>query len=133
MPGVRVLLRRTTHVLRWALCIAVVFLGVRYCFEVKARVRADNHPQAWWSEVSPGRDEASYTARLVFTSRTTILLRLYRTGEPTLLAERSYTEAGVPLRWAEDELIYDTADESCLGGGIQLPPTRLDNLLARLP
>jgi hypothetical protein len=124
--------RRSVRALQWALCISVILFGVKYCFEAKARVRADGHPEQWWSEVSPERSNA-YTARLVFTSRTTVLLRLYRTGDPTLLAERSYTEAGVALRWTEDELIYDTADESLLGGGIQLPPTRLDKLLAMLP
>lgn len=132
MSDVRTMLRQGARVLRWALCLAVVVLGVKYCFEVKARVRADHHPDEWWSEVSPDPGGA-YTARLVFTSRTTILLRLYRTGEPTLLAERSYAEAGVALRWAEDGLTYDIADESFLGGGIRLPPTRLDNLLAKLP
>ncbi len=132
MPSVRAMLRRSTRILRWMLCIAVVLFGINYCFEVKSRVRADNHPEEWWSEVSPDRDE-TYTAKLVFISRTSILLRLYRTGDPTLLAERTYTEAGVALGWADDELIYDTADESFLGGGIQLPPTRLDNLLAKLP
>lgn len=62
-----------------------------------------------------------------------MVLRLYRTGDSTLLAERMFTEHGVELSWAEDELIYDTADESFLGSGIQLPPTRLDNFLAKLP
>lgn len=132
MPGVRAMLRRSTRILRWTLCVAVVLFGIKYFFEVKARIRADNHPEEWWSEVSPDRGE-TYTAKLVFINRTTILLRLYRTGDPTLLAERTYTEAGVALGWSDDELIYDTADESFFGGGIQLPPTRLDNLLAKLP
>ncbi|RQO37504.1 hypothetical protein DBV14_32170 [Variovorax sp. KBW07] len=119
--------------MRLALCVAVVLLGVKYCFEAKARFRADGHPEAWWSEVSPDRDE-TYTARLAFIGRTTILLRLYRTGDPTLLAERSYTEAGVALRWTDDGwLIYDTSDTSYEEGSIRLPPTRLDNLLAKLP
>jgi hypothetical protein len=132
MPDIRTALRRSAPVLRWAICTAVVLFGLKYCFEAKDRIRAEKHPDEWWSEVSPVL-EGAYTARLVFTSRSTILLRLYRTGEPTVLAERTYKEAGVALRWSEDELVYDIADESFLGGGIQLPPTRLDRLLATLP
>ncbi|WP_447773715.1 hypothetical protein [Variovorax boronicumulans] len=133
MPNARAMLHRSARILRWALCIALLLFGIKYCFEVKARVRADNHPDRWWSEVSPIQDGA-YTARLVFVSRGTILLRLYRTGEPTLLAERTYTEHGVELSWTDDGwLIYDTSDTSYQEGSIQLPPTRLDNFMAKLP
>ncbi|WP_159270982.1 hypothetical protein [Variovorax boronicumulans] len=127
------MLRRSAHLLRWTLCIALLLFGIKYCFEVKARVRADNHPDRWWSEVSPIQGGA-YTARLAFVSRDTILLRLYRTGSPTLLAERTYREHGVALSWTDDGwLIYDTSDTSYDEGSIQLPPTRLDNLRAKLP
>lgn len=126
---IRAVLRRAGRVLRWTLCATFILFAVKYCFEVKARLRADNRPDEWWSEVSPIQDGA-YTARLVFTSRDTILLRLYRTGDPILLAERVYTEHGVALLWTDGWLIYDTS----LGdGAIQLPPTRLDRLLAKLP
>lgn len=126
---VRAVLRRGGRVLRWTLCAAFILFAVKYCFEVKARVRADSRPDEWWSEVSPIQGGA-YTARLVFTSRDTILLRLYRTGDPILLAERAYTEHGVALLWTDDWLIYDTSLDD---GAIQLPPTRLDKLLAKLP
>ena len=112
--------------------IVILLLGIKYCFEARARVRADDNPDGWWSSVSDVQDGA-YTARRAFVSNDTILLRLYRTGDPTLLAERCYQKHGVEILWTEHELIYDTADDSYLGGGIQLPPTRLDRFLARLP
>lgn len=123
---------RGARVLRWTLCIAVVLFGIKYCFDARARHRADGYPEEWRTERSdiPG---AAYTARSTVVRHGTILLRLYRTGEPTLLAERMFAEHGVELIWTDDMLIYDTADESFLGGGIQLPPTRLDKLLAQLP
>lgn len=125
-------LRSGARVLRWVLCIAMVLVGVRYCFEARSRSRADDYPDQWRTEISDVQGGA-YTARSTVMSRDTILLRLYRTGDATLLAERTYREHGVELTWTDDELIYDTADESFLGGGIQLPPTRLDELLAKLP
>jgi len=126
------MLRRSVCVLRWALCIAILLFGIKYCFEARARVRADNNPDGWWSSVSDVQD-GTYTAKRAFISSDTILLRLYRTGDPTLLAERSYRKHGVEILWTEHELIYDTADGSYLGGGIQLPPTGLDRFLAKLP
>jgi hypothetical protein len=124
--------RRGARVLRWTLCLAVVLFGAKYCFDARARNRADAYPEEWRTEISdiPG---AAYTARSTVVRHGTILLRLYRTGDPTLLAERIYREHGVELIWTDDQLIYDTADESFRGGGIQLPPTRLDKLLAKLP
>jgi hypothetical protein len=126
------MLHRGARVLRWALCIAVVLVGVRYCFEARGRSRADEYPDQWRTEISDVQGGA-YTARSTVVHHGTILLRLYRTGDSTLLAERTYREHGVELLWTNDELIYDTADDSFLGGGIQLPPTRLDKLLAKLP
>ncbi|SCX54107.1 hypothetical protein SAMN03159363_1419 [Variovorax sp. EL159] len=114
------------------LCIVIVFFGIKYCFEARGRIGADKKPDRWWTSVSDFPNE-EYTAMSTFTSRDTILLRLYRTGDSTLLAERTYREHGVDIFWTEHELIYDTADDSYLGGGIQLPPTRLDNFLAMLP
>ena len=132
MPDFHSMCRRGSRILRWTLLIVILLLGIKYCFEARARVRADDNPDGWWSSVSDVQDGA-YTARRAFVSNDTILLRLYRTGDPTLLAERCYQKHGVEILWTEHELIYDTADDSYLGGGIQLPPTRLDRFLARLP
>lgn len=131
-PNFHPMLHRGIRVLRWTLCITVLLFGVKYCFEARARADADNNPDGWWSSVSDIQ-EGAYTAKRASIGNDTILLRLYRTGDPTLLAERSYRKHGVEILWTEHELIYDTSDASYLGGGIQLPPTRLDNLLAKLP
>lgn len=132
MLDVRHSVHRAARFLQWALWIAIALFGLKYCFEVRNRLYAESHPEDWWTEVStvPG---GAYTAKLHFIGNRTILLRLYRTGNPTLLAERTYREAGVRLVWTAHELIYDTSDDSYLGGGIQLPPTRIDRLLAKLP
>ncbi|WP_341893433.1 hypothetical protein [Variovorax sp. YR752] len=132
MPVFRTMRRRGARVLLWTLLIAILLFGIKYCFEARARVRADNNPDGWWSSASDVQDEA-YTAKRASIGNNTILLRLYRTGDPTLLAERSYQKHGVEILWTEHELIYDTSDASYLGGGTQLPPTRLDNFLAKLP
>ena len=126
------LLRRAIHFLKWTICIAVVVFGVKYCFESKARVHAGEPPHRWSIQV-PDILNGAYTAKYTFINRDTILLRLYRTGDPTLLAERTYTEHGVDLHWSDHELIYDTSEDFYLGGSIQLPPTRVDRLLAKLP
>ena len=53
-------------------------------------------------------------------------LRLYRTSDMKLLAERTYFAAGkVALYWTPDFLIDDSSQND---GMIALPPTRLDRL-----
>lgn len=132
MPVSCSVLQRDLRLLRWALCIAVFLWGAKYWLDARGRANAGEHPYRWQIDVAIVQG-VSYTAKSAFVRGDTLVLRLYRTGDPTLLAERMFTDHGVALRWVEDELIYDTADESYLGGGIQLPPTRLDNLLAKLP
>ena len=136
-PDVRDHLIRLVHrgirLCKWTLCAVIILFGVKYCFEARARHSADNETARWWTDVSTQPDW-NYTAKSTFISHDTILLRLYKTGDPTILAERTYTEHGVNLFWTRSGwLIYDTSDESYLGGGIQLPPTRLDRFLAKLP
>lgn len=132
MPDFRDLFRRVACWLQSALWVAVVLFGLKYCFEANARAHAGESPHRWWVEVSRVHNGA-YTVKSTFIRRDTVLLRLYRTGDSTLLAERTYTEHGSQLRWVDHELIYDTSDDSYLDGGIQLPPTRIDRLLAMLP
>lgn len=129
MRDFRHALRRCARYLQWTLCIAVILFGVKYCFEASARASADDHPEETWTEISTVQG-VSYTATRTFISNDTILLRLYQTGASALLAERTYQKHGVALRWTEDKLIYDTYLDD---GGIQLPPTWLDEFLAKLP
>ena len=118
--------------LKWMLYIAIVIFGIKYCSDARARAHAGEYPHRWRIDVS-NYPNGDYTAKSTFIGRNTILLRLYRTGDTTLLAERTFTEHGVALRWTKDMLIYDTSEDFYLGGGIELPPTQIDRLLAKLP
>jgi len=129
MPDFRGVFRRSGRFLQWTLGIVIVLFGIKYCVEVKARVHAGESPHRWTIEVSDIQ-QGAYTAKSTFIGRETVLLRLYRTGDSTLLAERVYTEHSVALLWTDGWLIYDTSLDD---GAIQLPPTRLDRLLAKLP
>lgn len=133
MLDVRPVRRGGARLVRLMLGIAVTLSCVSYCIDVQDRARAGEPPYRWRTDVATV-EGVSYTAKTAFTRGQTVLLKLYRTGDPTLLAQRTFTEHGVALRWSQDGwLIYDTSDDSYLGGEIQLPPTRLDNLLAKLP
>ncbi|MDO9402541.1 MAG: hypothetical protein Q7T87_00760 [Polaromonas sp.] len=126
------LVHRVIRFCKWTLFVSILVRGVKYGFEAKARYRAASDPSGWATEFSD-YPNSEYTAVSKFVSYDTSLLRLYPTGDPALIAERTYTEHGVNLHWSAQELIYDTSDDSYLGGDIQLPPTRLDRFLARLP
>lgn len=120
---------RGIRLIKWAVCIALFLLAVNYYFAANARAHAGEATGGWEIEVSDA-DRGAYTARYALINRRDILLRLYRTGDPTLLAERTYGEHGVALTWTKDMLIYDTSIDN---GAIALPPTRMDRLLAMLP
>ncbi|SCX54098.1 hypothetical protein SAMN03159363_1418 [Variovorax sp. EL159] len=133
MSDSRSVLRRGARLLCWTLCLATALLGAKYCLDAWGRAHAGEHPYRWQIDTATVQG-VSYTAKSAFVRGDTLVLRLYRTGDPTLLAERMFTEHGVELHWTEDGwLIYDTSDTSYEEGSIRLPPTRLDNFLARLP
>ncbi|WP_230939406.1 hypothetical protein [Burkholderia diffusa] len=78
-------------------------------------------------------DGGIYTARYAYLTRDRILLRVYRTSDNTLLAERTYWYPDAArLIWTKDSLIYDTA-VSGDDGLMRLPPSFIDRLLAKLP
>lgn len=122
-------LRRGIGFVRWVLCITLVLFGVNYCVAANDRARASANTGDWETSISDTHGGA-YTAKYIVMHRDKILLRLYRTGDPALLAERTYQEHGVAFVWTEHALIYDTSEDD---GGIRLPPTRMDRLLAKLP
>lgn len=88
----------------------------------------------WIEEVSDA-DGGLYTAKYAYLGRGWILLRIYKTGQPELLAERTYQYLDrAKLLWLENIIIYNTAeDELIYDGGVNLPPSRLDFVLAKLP
>ena len=77
-------------------------------------------------------DGGRYTAQYAYLGADRILLRLYRTSDMRLLAERTYDYPdSVRLVWTKESLIFDTAVDS--DGEIRLPPTRFDRFKAMLP
>ncbi|TKC92683.1 hypothetical protein FAZ69_00205 [Trinickia terrae] len=76
--------------------------------------------------------KGEYTAEYAYLPQNRILLRVYRTADMSLLAERTYAYPDAArLTWTADSLIYDTAMDT--GGELSLPPTLFDKIMARLP
>lgn len=88
----------------------------------------------WIEEVSDA-DGGLYTAKYAYLGRGWILLRIYKTGRPKLLAERTYQYLDrAKLLWLKNVIIYDAAEDELIhDGGVNLPPTCLDYALANLP
>jgi len=107
----------------------VLLLGGAGSYYQNARTRAAVvRFQTERSDVDAGR----YTAQYAYLGGDRILLRLYRTSDMTLLAERTYEYPdAVRLIWTKESLIYDTAVDR--GGEIKLPPSFSDRLAALLP
>ncbi|WP_232036232.1 hypothetical protein [Burkholderia stabilis] len=77
-------------------------------------------------------DGGRYTAQYAYLAGDRILLRLYRTSDMRLLAERTYAYPdSVRLVWTKGSLIFDAAVDS--DGEIKLPPTLFDRFKAMLP
>ncbi|WP_423371826.1 hypothetical protein [Burkholderia sp. LMG 32019] len=124
VEGVGVLIRHT-----FAVISIVVALGITWSYWKDAQLRANCYPSERNSERSL---HGSYWARYCYFGHT-IVLRLYDDGGERLIAERTYRDtSGVPvkLHWGKEALMY--REEGDLGE-ISLPPTFLDQMLARLP
>ncbi|MCA8257059.1 hypothetical protein LGM89_27670 [Burkholderia sp. AU31624] len=107
----------------------VTFLCWAGSYYQDARIRA--HATHFDTERSRN-DGGRYTAQYAYLGRDRILLRLYRTSDMRLLAERTYEYPdAVRLVWTKESLIFDTAVDS--GGEIKLPPTHFDRFTAMLP
>jgi hypothetical protein len=114
--------------LGFALVFVALLCGAGSYYQ-DARVRA--HATQFDTERSRS-DGGRYTAQYAYLGRDRILLRLYRTSDMRLLAERTYEYPdAVRLVWTKEFLIFDTAVDS--DGEIKLPPTHFDRLKAMLP
>lgn len=107
-----------------------IIVALLYHRDVNRRSTAKN----WDSQLST-EDDGIYTAKYTYLKSDVMLIRLYRTGEETLLAERTFDHSDMPrVFWTKDKLIYSTNDSSMFYDGfINLPPTWIDRLLAQLP
>ncbi|WP_244136276.1 hypothetical protein [Burkholderia sp. BCC0405] len=109
--------------------VMITLLGYATSYYKDARVRA--YATRFDTELSKN-DGGRYTAQYAYLAGDRVLLRLYRTSDMRLLAERTYEYPdAVRLVWTRESLIFDTAVDS--DGEIELPPTRLDRLKAMLP
>ena len=116
----------------FVICLLLVFSFciLFYSGEVSRR----NHASHWQFEKSKF-DEGRYTAKYAYVGRGAALLRIYETKSDRLLAERQF-HAAVPvgLIWMPNGVQYSTNDDSWFYEGvIDLPPNRIDRLLAHLP
>lgn len=112
--------------------IWVALICVTFNYYGDASRRATAHG---WETQTSTKDEGIYTAKYTSLGSEIMLIRLYKTGDKTLLAERTYESMDIPrVFWTKDMLIYSTNDSSMFcDGGINLPPTWIDRILAQLP
>ena len=110
--------------------IAIFIVLINYYGDASRRSTAEN-----WSSQSSTEDDGTYTTRYTYLTSHVMVIRLYKTGEKTLLAERTFDHSDMPrVFWTKDKLIYSTNDSSTFYDGfINLPPTWIDRLLAQLP
>jgi|tagenome__1003787_1003787.scaffolds.fasta_scaffold20891150_3 hypothetical protein len=127
----RRIVRMKAAMTRFGVFLAVVVLtGGSWSYYEGVNVRA---AATKFQSVQSDDDGGIYTARYAYLSRDRILLRVYRTSDMALLAERTYRYPdAVNLIWTKDSLIYDTSVEG-RDGLVHLPPSMIDRLLARLP
>ena len=117
--------------LTYGICVvAILVFFAGYGSDVIYR----NSAEHWFKEVSDV-DGGLYTARYSYLGRGWILLRIYKTGDAKILAERTYQYGDTAkLVWTDDAVVYDTSENGILhDGAISLPPTWLDGVLAKIP
>jgi len=112
------------------LIILCAFFAVDYYGDASRRANA----HVWESDVSTA-DGGLYTALYTVLTDELMLIRLYKTGDKSLLAERTFIHMDIPrISWDKDKLFYSTNDSSLFYDGfIHLPPRLIDKVLAHLP
>lgn len=124
-------MRNSTRFLGSALVLLPTLISLtNYLSDVRQRSFA----RVWDTEIST-EDDGAYTAKYAYLGRDTVLLRIYRSSDKKLLAERTFEYPDrVKLYWFKNDLLYHTNDPSYLHEGtISLPPGPIDNILAWLP
>jgi len=112
----------------WVISATIIVIALNYAMDVKTRSGAHE-----WQQSISTEDGGLYTAEYCYVGFDKILLRLYSSQDRSLLAERMYWYPdSARLLWTSDSLVFNTNPGSG-SGEIQLPPTLLDRLLAKLP
>ena len=135
-PGFSRLLR---VLLRWAYWIAALVAMVYFCnYLLDAHTRTTRAPSCEWDPVPNPFNvvyEKAYTARFCYLARHVFLLQIHH-ADGTLVAERTYDDSAFPSTyWKSNgvDYTYSGSDGSAAGGFIDIPPTLIDRLLAKLP
>jgi hypothetical protein len=106
--------------------LAVCALG--YVLNLRSRMT-----ECTWERSVSNDDGGLYTAEYCNIALDKVLLRIRRTSDGSLLAERTYRYLDAPkVTWTRDRVVFDTY-ENGNAGAVALPPTLLDRLRARLP
>ncbi|WP_242540448.1 hypothetical protein [Trinickia mobilis] len=112
----------------WLGSIFVVCTSWNYYQDATDRAEVTKfHSELSYNDAHKGE----YMAEYAYLPRNRILLRVYRTSDMSLLAERTYSYPDAArLTWTKNSLLYDTSIDD---GRISLPPTLYDRITARLP
>jgi hypothetical protein len=113
----------------WFGSIFIVVVSWNYYHDAIDRAKATDFDK----ELSDNEAyKGEYMAEYAYLPGRRIYLRVYRTSDMTLLADRTYAYPDAArLTWGRKSLIYDTSIDD--GGEINLPPTLYDRLMAKLP
>jgi hypothetical protein len=124
------LLKLWRVLLRCACWLAALVAFVYLCIYVSdAHTRATRAPNCRWNLVS-NPDNAPYSARFCYLTKGEILLRIHD-GVDRRIAKRHYAYSDLArFYWEPNGLDYISDDR---GSFIELPPTLLDRLRAKLP
>ena len=132
------LVRLLKSLLRLAYWIAALVAVVYFCnYLLDAHTRTTRVPACEWDKVenpNNGTYDKTYFARVCYLARDVYLVRVHH-ADGTLVAERTYDYPAFPkIYWEPDGVsyVYDKNGRGALGF-IDIPPTLLDRLLAKLP
>lgn len=124
--------------LRWTCWIAALVALVYLCdYLIDARMRMTKAPGCEWDLVPNPNNlpyDAAYSARFCYLVRGTFLVQVHR-GVDELVAERTYLYPDLAsVYWESDGLgyVYDDVGRDA-AGFIEIPPTLIDRLRAKLP
>ncbi|WP_043344323.1 hypothetical protein [Cupriavidus basilensis] len=121
---------RFTKILRWTFYVVVLVLLVCHIQNARLRATADHCTRH-------KSDNSAYVAEQCVIDHwkglVTVRLRIFRNGEDTVLAERTYTADEKILNWDLNGKAVYYGVEASDGDSIALPPSRLDRLRAVLP
>ncbi|VWC12502.1 hypothetical protein BLA13014_05290 [Burkholderia aenigmatica] len=117
------------------IAVTLALIGVLMPYAWRSDIRRKTYDLNQCHTEQSRLSEDSYTATYCYGPGENVVLRLYRTNNMGLVAERLFTfprDEPVRLTWDRDAIVYDTAATDG-EGMIALPPSLSDRWLAMLP